>query len=166
VLVKVAGGNRPRPKRPAHASQPCPRPPRPGCRRASANYDVRCAAAHPRARQAGPLGSPAPRWCAFAVGRFFAVCNNAHAGTLALSKLGVASACRPIILNHLSDALASALPEGCRRALAEVHCSARSQVSLSDGANRWFACCRLSSTNRSCVITLKPCSNRFISQFP
>ena len=52
-------------------------------------------------------------------------------GTLALSKLGVASACRPIILNHLSDALASpaGLPEGCRRALAEVRRGALSHVS-------------------------------------
>ena len=48
--------------------------------------------------------------------------NDADAGTLALSRLGVAPMCRPVIVHHLNDVLASpaALPEVCRKALAEV----------------------------------------------
>ena len=43
-------------------------------------------------------------------------------GTLALSKLGVAPMCRTVIINHLTDTLASPqpLPDVCRKALAEV----------------------------------------------
>lgn len=53
----------------------------------------------------------------------FGSSNDVDAGTLALSKLGVAPICRPVIVHHLNDVLASpaVLPEVCRKALAEVH---------------------------------------------
>ncbi len=56
--------------------------------------------------------------------------HDACAGTLALSKLGVAPMCRQVIVNHLSDVLASpaGVPEVCRKALAEVHSASAASV--------------------------------------